>query len=393
MSRLKLTNFDYNLPADKIAKFPLKKRDDAKLLFYKDGQIRDYIFSDLPKLTEGDLLVLNNTKVLPVRILVDNLAGKKTEFFCLEPLGSSISESLSRSGSQAWWCLVGGAKNWKDGQDLFIKVDNKVVLITILEKSDDGRFVVEFALGDELTMGDLFHKLGDIPLPPYLKRESSTEDFSRYQTVFARELGAVASPTASLHFTPEVLSKIDFVETTLHVGLGTFLPVKVDDLSLHHMHTEKFNISIDTIKVLFEALSKGRRIVAVGTTVVRLLESLPFCLKSLEEGVLTPRVEQWSWQKQQSLSPLDSLKQIIFLMNKYSLKSLIGETAVMIVPGFDFKVISGMVTNFHQPKSTLISLVSAFIGEDWRLVYDYALSNKYRFLSYGDSSYLIKSKR
>lgn len=396
-----IKDYTYDLPVEKIALFPPEKRDASRLLVYREEQIEDRQFTDLPgQLPAGTLLVLNNTRVIEARVLFKKATGGMIELFCLEPYGQGIEAALAATGSCKWYCLIGGASKWKPGQVLEKEVEAGGGLAKLqahyIGKNED-RFIIEFSWKPELSFAEVLHGAGAIPLPPYIKRTAESVDSERYQTIFNREQGSVAAPTAALHFTEEVMHKLKSrgVETaylTLHVGAGTFKPVKAEQISGHAMHSEPFSISAQTLKQLINAA----RIVAVGTTSLRTLESLYWLGVKLIGGKMAGnewQLHQWEPYSLEpsSLSWLESLEALISWMDRSGQTELHCRTSLIIVPGYRFRSAAGLVTNFHQPQSTLLLLVAAFIGKDWRSVYDHALANDYRFLSYGDSSLLWRA--
>lgn len=393
-----IKDYTYDLPAEKIALFPAEKRDASRLLVYREGRIEDRQFTHLPEeIPAGTLMVLNNTRVIEARVLFKKATGGVIELFCLEPYEQGIEAALAATGSCRWYCLIGGASKWKPGQVLEKEVETGGPAAKLqahyIDKSED-RFIIEFSWEPELSFAEVLHAAGAIPLPPYIKRTAENVDSERYQTIFNREQGSVAAPTAALHFTEEVMNELKSrgVETaylTLHVGAGTFKPVKAEQISEHSMHSEPFSISIQTLRQLINA----PRIIAVGTTSLRTLESLYWLGVKLVEGKMHGsewELRQWEPYSLEP-SPLswrESLEALIKWMENNNQNELHCRTSLIIVPGYRFRSVSGLVTNFHQPQSTLLLLVAAFIGKDWRIVYDHALANDYRFLSYGDSSLL-----
>lgn len=396
---IKISDFDYCLPDDRIAKFPLEKRDASKLLVYRGGDVSERVFGDLGDvLPQGSLLVFNNTKVIRARIIMHKPSGARIEIFCLEPHDPADYErAFSVIGSCRWLCIVGNLKKWREGP-LAINFDLGGKPHTLQARRGeriDKEHVVRFEWDAPLTFGQLLEHLGRIPIPPYLDRDSEDIDNIRYQTVYSKFEGSVAAPTAGLHFTPELIGKMrgngfGFEEITLHVGAGTFLPVKEEDASLHTMHTEHFEITLAATRALAAAAG---RIIPVGTTSVRTLESLATLgWRTLRDG--SPDAEntvgQWeAYDIPPELTGGELLTALAGYMERAGLEKIKAFTRIMIRPGYRFRLVSGMVTNFHQPKSTLLLLVSAFIGDDWSKVYDYALDNGFRFLSYGDSSVLL----
>lgn len=397
---INIADFDYPLPDERIAKFPLERRSDSKLLVYRNGTISKSRFCHLAEeLPEGAMLVFNNTRVIRARLIMHKPSGARVEVFCLEPHSPSDYErAFSVKGEAEWSCIVGNLKKWKEGevQIAFEYEGAERMLRAAIAERGEREHIVRFRWDVDLTFGQLLEHLGRIPIPPYLNRESEEIDLTRYQTVYAKVEGSVAAPTAGLHFTPEVIEDMrergfGFEEVTLHVGAGTFLPVKSEDAAQHPMHTEHFEVKLTTLEALAKHWGK---IVAVGTTSVRTLESLPVLawrIKQSEEPDTERVIGQWeSYDIPADFSGEEVLRILIGYMRERGLRSLKSATQIMITPlGFKFRVVSRIVTNFHQPKSTLLLLVSAYVGEDWRRIYRYALDNGFRFLSYGDSSLLI----
>jgi S-adenosylmethionine:tRNA ribosyltransferase-isomerase len=396
-----IKDYTYDLPAEKIANFPLKKRDESKLLIYSRGEIKDNIFYHLPEiLPQNATLVFNDTRVIEARILFQKPTGGVIEIFCLEPHQESMEMALARKGTATWHCLIGGASKWKHGQllkkDLII--DNQQVTFSaayIGKEADD--FIIEFAWEPtDIPFIQLLHHAGNIPLPPYIKRKAEEIDSERYQTVFSHYEGSVAAPTAALHFTNEVLDglrqrNINTEFVTLHVGAGTFKPVKTELVSEHQMHTEAFTVKRKTI----EGLLAAETIIPVGTTSLRTLESLHWLGVKLYSGKLNDEWQLGQWEAYELNNQLpfkESYQCILDWMEEKNVNEIHCHTSLLILPGYTFKVANALVTNFHQPQSTLLLLVAAFIGDDWKKIYDHALNKDYRFLSYGDSSLLIPKK-
>jgi S-adenosylmethionine:tRNA ribosyltransferase-isomerase len=389
------------LPNERIAHHPLPKRDDSKLLVYKSGRIRDDRFFNLPDhLPENSLLVLNNTKVIEARLLFKKPSGGVIEIFCLQPHQQSMENALQQTTSSQWECLIGGASKWKPGQVLEkpLVVDGNPVLLrgTFKGKTEDG-FLVQFDWTPaDLHFVQVIHAAGAIPLPPYIKRSAEEVDSDRYQTIFGKHEGSVAAPTAALHFTEEVFERlrirnVESAYVTLNVGAGTFKPVKADTIAGHHMHGEDFTVERPTVEKIIAA----ERVIAVGTTSLRTLESLYWLGVKLLHN---KKVHQWTlaqWEMYSLDGSTDyrkSLQAIADWMGINRVEHLHCRTSMIIVPGYRFKIPTAIVTNFHQPQSTLLLLIAAFIGEDWRKVYQHAMDNDYRFLSYGDSSLLWRQE-
>ncbi len=399
---IRISDYDYGLPEERIAKFPLERRDQSKLLVYRDGTVSHRRFCDLGQvLPEDSLLVFNNTKVIRARIIMHKPSGARIEVFCLEPHDPADYErAFAVRGSCEWQCIVGNSKKWKEGAlEIPFEYEGKRCRMQAFRVLNDGRNqIVRFEWDAGMTFGQLLEHLGKIPIPPYLNRESEEIDNSRYQTVYSKFEGSVAAPTAGLHFTPELIEALKaqgvaFDEVTLHVGAGTFLPVKSDDVMQHHMHTEHFEITPATLENL---IAHAGRVVAVGTTTVRTIESLAgLGWRILQRG--TPDesrpVGQWElYDIPAERSGAELLGALLDYMRTHNIAKLKTVTQIMIMPGYQYRVADVIVTNFHQPKSTLLLLVSAFVGEDWRRIYAYALSHDFRFLSYGDSSILFPNR-
>lgn len=400
-----INNFDYSLPDEQIAKYPLPVRSESKLLIYRDGDISHTRFSGLEDaLPEQALLVFNNTRVIRARIIMHKPSGGRVEIFALEPhTPADYERSLSSKGSCQWRAIVGNLKRWKSGAVEITYDCNGVEdkLQAHLVERGESNHIVEFSWGGDISFGELLSLLGRIPIPPYLNRDSEESDLSTYQTVYSKIEGSVAAPTAGLHFTDEVIEKlhskgVTTAEVTLHVGAGTFLPVKVDNAAQHTMHTEHFEITLSTLRSLESGLS---RVVAVGTTSVRTLESLAVLAYRITQGG-DPRLEEAVAQWEAYDIPTDfGAKQVIATLIGYmesnSLDSIKAATQIMITPlGYTFRIVDAIITNFHQPRSTLLLLIAAYTGgEEWRNIYNYAQQNNFRFLSYGDSSLLIRSRK
>jgi len=394
-----INEFDYQLPDERIAKFPLAERSASKLLVYRHGEISERRFSDLgEELPAGSMLVFNNTKVIRARLIMHKPSGARIEVFCLEPHAPADYErAFAAKGECEWSCIVGNLKKWKEGSIgidfLYGGTEHRMQAEMVVNGGRE--HILRFRWTADMTFGQLLEHLGRIPIPPYLNRESEESDNTRYQTVYSKFEGSVAAPTAGLHFTPELIDGlrargIETAEVTLHVGAGTFLPVKSSDAAEHPMHTEHFEI---TLSVLERLRANAGRIVAVGTTSVRTLESLPALAWRIRTGGSpgeTP-VGQWElYDIPADYSGAEALDELIAYMRSAGLDRLKAATQIMIAPvGYRFRTVDRIITNFHQPKSTLLLLVSAYVGDDWHRIYDYALAHGFRFLSYGDSSLLI----
>ncbi len=393
-----IENFDYSLPNERIAYFPLPERDHSKLLVYKSGNISDDTFYHLPHhLPPGATLIANNTRVIEARLHFTKESGGVIEIFCLEPYQpATIVQAMESNGSVQWRCLIGGASKWKPGlvlqKDLQIEEQTVKLEARYIAKEEDS-FIIEFSWSGDFTFAEVLHVGGNMPLPPYIKRKAEGEDAARYQTVFAAHNGSVAAPTAALHFTERVFKGLEekgitrsFI--TLHVGAGTFKPVKTATIAEHSMHAESFVVTADTLQNLL----KAQTIVAVGTTSLRTLESLHWLgVKLLLNKNTNFTLEQWEAYDliQQPFTYNESIEALYNYLQQKGELELWCRTALLIMPGYKFQSVKALVTNFHQPRSTLLLLVAAFISDDWKKVYDYALQNEYRFLSYGDSSLLI----
>ncbi len=396
---ISISDFTYELPDEKIAKFPLKERDSSRLLVYKEGEIQDAQFPQITNYFEkGDLLIFNQTRVVQARLKLQTKTGAWIEVFCLEPNGLiSIPEAMLQKETATWFCYVGNAKKWKPEEVLEIQFQSSELLrLSQIERKEDGYVILFEWTGDQICFADILDSAGLLPLPPYLKRAVEEEDKSRYQTVYANEKGSVAAPTAGLHFTQEVLDSlkiagVDCQCLTLHVGAGTFKPVKADRMNDHVMHSEEVIANFNLIESI--ATSKGK-IVAVGTTTLRTLESIYWTavrLMKFPDSEFGIQVKQWDPYEFESAELPNRKEAFLFLarqMKERSLNFLKGETQIIIAPGYQIRTIDAIITNFHQPQSTLLLLVSACIGSEWKRVYEYALHHGYRFLSYGDSSLL-----
>ena len=399
--KISIEEYNYSLPDEKIAKFPLEKRDESKLLLYKANFINHSLFKNITDyLPENALMVFNNTKVIQARLHFQKTTGARVEIFCLEPHDpSDYILAFQANQKCVWKCMIGNAKKWKEetiGKKF--SIEGKTVLLTAKRISSTGNtHLIEFSWNDPtISFADILEYAGQLPIPPYLHRETCEQDKETYQTVYSKIKGSVAAPTAGLHFTEKVFKSLEkknitCEEVTLHVGAGTFQPVKSKTIDGHEMHTEFFSVRKETIVHIKE---KADSIIAVGTTSVRTLESLYYIGLLLQENpeihIEKLKVTQWQpYEKTETLSVNDSLQHILTYLEKNKLETLKAETQIMIVPGYRFKIVKGIVTNFHQPQSTLLLLISAFVGEEWKKIYDYALENDFRFLSYGDSSLLL----
>lgn len=397
VSSISIENFDYLLPEENIAKHPLQERDKAKLLYLtEDGKIEDRIFSHLPELLDKNtLVILNDTKVVYARLFFQKSSGATIEIFCLEPIEpNDMQLAFSETRQCRWKCLIGNNKKWKDGVlKKACHYDGKEITLsaTRIEQCDNA-WIVQFEWNEEVSFAEVLQNMGIVPLPPYLKREAEEGDKTDYQTIYADHDGSVAAPTAGLHFSDKTFLdlkerqiKCDFV--TLHVGAGTFKPVTSKTIGEHVMHTERICISKAVIEDLLNHCEK--KIVCIGTTSVRTIESLYWHGVKLGNGEGKYQdidIKQWEpYAKQTNISTKDALQAILTNLTKNNMDYLYGQTQIIIAPSYKYRITTGMVTNFHQPKSTLLLLVSAMIGNKWKVVYDFALNHSYRFLSFGDA--------
>ena len=411
-----IADYDYPLPDERIAKYPLPERDTSKLLVYRDGKVSEDRFYNVGDYIQpGSLLIYNNTRVIQARLVFHKAAepdkqGARIEVFCLEPITPHDYQlSLSSTSGCTWKCMIGNAKKWKE-EAIELKIENgkwKIGLRAYKEEVLGNTYAVRFEWdGENVSFAEILDAIGELPIPPYLNRKTEESDKTTYQTVYSRIKGSVAAPTAGLHFTDRVLNDlrargIETDEVTLHVGAGTFLPVKTEDANEHVMHSEFIAVPRQTIAHI---QSKLGHIVAVGTTSMRTLESLYFIGRRLSLSPSLPcgeggflQVGQFEPYEEDSLPSGrvgvgQSLQAILDWMDATGQDTLHAATQIMIKPGYRFRIVDQLITNFHQPKSTLLLLVSAFVGGDWKTIYDYALSHDFRFLSYGDSSILTRSK-
>ncbi len=406
---IRIEDYNYPLSDDRIAKYPLPERDASKLLRYRDGVVDEFVFRDIPDLLpSGSIMVFNDTKVVPARLHFQRDSGAHIEVFCLQPVEpaeySTVFAAVSRC---VWRCVIGNSKRWKD--DLLhlygAEKDPALSLMDLRARlvSKEGETgIVEFTWKGGMPFSAVLEACGTVPIPPYLNRQTEAVDIERYQTLYARFRGSVAAPTAGLHFTEPVLQRIRekgiITETVcLHVGAGTFLPVKSSNVADHPMHSEPFVVKKSFIQSISEknnnVFNDNKNVIAVGTTSVRTLESLYYVgVSCIETGRPAP-VEQWCpYTREYPYSLQESMQAILKYLDEAGLDELKLDTRIIIVPGFRFRVVDMLVTNFHQPESTLILLISAFVGGDWRTIYDYALAHGFRFLSYGDSSLLFRAR-
>jgi len=397
VTQLSMSAFKYELPDDKIAYFPAEPRDSSKLLVFKNGRIEDHIYNELPQhLPENTFLIANDTKVVEARLLFEKTTGAKIEIFCLEPEEryADVVSGMQQKGEVYWKCLIGGAKKWKDE---LLTLSSKDTVLHVKKTSLFGSpAVLHFSWNDhEMTFAEILHLFGNIPLPPYIKRKAEKQDQTDYQTIYAQHKGSVAAPTAGLHFTENLLERLQqkgihshFV--TLHVGAGTFMPVKSETLGDHEMHAEFLDVSIDFIRAFLENNEKK---VCVGTTSLRTLESLYWMgvkvLSNSNISIEEIKISQWdAYELPQDFSVESSFIALENWMKSAQLTHLVVPTQLLIAPGYSIRTVDAILTNFHQPESTLLLLIYAFVGDDWKHIYSHALAKDYRFLSFGDGSLL-----
>lgn len=401
---IRISEFNYPLPDERIAKFPLPVRDQSKLLLYRHGEVTEDIFTSLPDyLPANSLMIFNNTKVIQARLHFHKETGALIEVFCLEPVQpNDYARNFQQTEHAAWLCMIGNLKKWKEGAlKREITVKGKPLTLTAERGACHGTsHWVDFRWNNpEITFADILEVFGELPIPPYLNRETQESDKETYQTVYSKIKGSVAAPTAGLHFTPRVLDAlrekgVALEELTLHVGAGTFKPVKSEEIEGHEMHTEYISVNRSTLEKLVAHEGKA---IAVGTTSVRTLESLYHIGVTLlhnpnatEEDLHVKQWQPYETALETAATPaIDALQAIIAYLDRHHMETLHSSTQIIIAPGYEYRIVKAMVTNFHQPQSTLLLLVSAFLHGDWRKIYDYALAHDFRFLSYGDSSLLI----
>lgn len=401
IKEIRIEEFSYELPEERIAKYPVEQRDSSQLLIYRHGECKTRHFYDIhEELERGDLLIYNNTRVIHARLHFQKESGASIEIFCLEPHAPADYAMIFQTSKECEWeCLVGNSKKWKEGPlSAYITIKNEIIELTAtrISREEGMSNIIHFEWdNDDFTFGELLEYFGELPIPPYLNRETEASDLQTYQTVYSRVNGSVAAPTAGLHFTKDVLRRLVLLgvnedEVTLHVGAGTFQPVKSETIGDHPMHKETISVRKQTIELLIKNLG---HVVAVGTTSVRTLESLYYIGLQLikddsERGIL---VGQWEpYEATNEVAVETALQAIVNYLDKHRLPTLEAETRIIIVPSYRFRIVNKLITNFHQPKSTLLLLIAAFVGEkNWRTIYDYALSHDFRFLSYGDSSLLV----
>ena len=398
---IKINDFTYHLPDERIAKYPLAERDNSKLLFYKNGLIEENSFKNCVEyLPENSQLIFNNTRVIHARLFFRKETGAKIEIFCLEPIEpADYQVAFQKKKRVIWKCMVGNSKKWKTSilkQE--VEIEGEKIIIQAEKKEQIGNsFLIEFTWDKPISFAEIIEHAGTLPIPPYLNRETEDSDEETYQTVYAKIDGSVAAPTAGLHFTDDIFNQLSHKnistnEITLHVGAGTFQPVKSEIISEHNMHHESVIIPKNIIEGFIENPDK---IIAVGTTSVRSLESLYWIGLQIENNTFNPnkpKVLQWEpYEKESNISTKKALQNIVDYLNKTNKSIIQFSTQIIILPGYNFKIIIGMFTNFHQPQSTLLLLISAFLGSNWKKVYDFALANNFRFLSYGDSNLYLKA--
>jgi S-adenosylmethionine:tRNA ribosyltransferase-isomerase len=397
--KISILDYTYDLPAERIALHPLAERDSSKLLVYQDGIIQENIYKNIADYLPADsLLIFNNTKVIKARIRFQKSSGGVIEIFLLEPLHADYTSTLSTTKSTTWKCMIGGVSKWKEKELSFVfgvmRFDLRAKLV---EKLSDA-YIVEFNWEGDISFAEVLEQTGDIPLPPYIKRKTEDTDTERYQTIYAKDEGSVAAPTAGLHFTPEIFTTLaakkiqtDFV--TLHVGAGTFKPVKAATMQDHEMHAEWIDVSVSMIENLVARIDKT--IVAVGTTSLRTLESLYWMgvKANLNPAIQQLHISQWEVYEvplvDTNLSAKEALSSLWAWLTQHDRQKIFTQSQILIAPGYSFKIAKAIVTNFHQPQSTLLLLVAAATGKDWKSIYKYALENNFRFLSYGDGSLLF----
>lgn len=398
---IRISEYNYPLPDERIAKFPLPIRDQSKLLIYRHGEISEDVFTALPNyLPTNSLMIFNNTKVIQARLHFRKETGALIEVFCLEPIApNDYALNFQQTEHAAWLCMIGNLKKWKEGtlrKEMTVKGHQLTLTATRGECHGTSHWVDFNWNNQEVTFADILEVFGELPIPPYLNRDTQESDKETYQTVYSKIQGSVAAPTAGLHFTPRVLESlstqgVDLEELTLHVGAGTFKPVKSEEIEGHEMHTEYISVNRSTIEKL---IAHDGAAIAVGTTSVRTLESLYHIGVTLhlhpEASEEQLHVNQWQpYETATDLEPTEALREIVAYLDRHQMETLHTSTQIIIAPGYHYKIVKAMVTNFHQPQSTLLLLVSAFVKGNWKAIYDYALGHDFRFLSYGDSSLLI----
>ncbi len=398
---ISIANYTYQLPQDRIALYPLPDRDSSKLLIFKDQQIQSSVFSHIDEHLPGSaLLVSNNTRVVQARMLFRKTSGAVIEIFVLEPTGAirDIQLAFQEKRKSSWFCLVGNAKKWKHGP-LAMKINDQITVTAHKGDREKDGYIINFEWDSDISFAEILEMAGKTPLPPYIGRKVEEDDKIRYQTIYANHSGSVAAPTAGLHFTDDVFLKlhqknIETTHVTLHVGAGTFKPVSVATLDEHQMHKEQVIVSLNTLEKILN--KKNQPLISVGTTSVRTLESLYWLgvkiMKGYHPGKDGFHIDQWepySNDEHELPTSHQSLLALYNFMQQENLAQIHGETSLIIAPGYNFKLVNILITNFHQPGSTLLLLVAAFCGPKWKAIYDYALKNDFRFLSYGDSCLLF----
>ncbi|GAO44965.1 S-adenosylmethionine:tRNA ribosyltransferase-isomerase [Flavihumibacter petaseus] len=405
---ISIAAYQYALPDNRIASFPLSDRDASKLLVFREGNIRDGQYRDLPaEIPSGYLLVFNQTRVVRARMVFTKPSGGRIEVFCLEPTSdyAEMTTALAQTGKVNWTCLVGGAAKWKPGMVLEKSVSlpdgTSLMLKASISHREQETFVIQFTWEPGyIAFAEVLEVAGAIPIPPYLKRESTESDLERYQTIYAREEGSVAAPTAGLHFTPNLLQRlteknINSAFVTLHVGAGTFKPVKAEKIEGHEMHAEWIEVEKHVIETLLHA---GNKVIAVGTTSLRTLESIYWmgCKAYADPDTPLDQLEVHQWDPYDGAVPSQmpveaALRALLQRMETEKAMKIVSKTSLLIAPGYRVRMVEALITNFHQPQSTLLLLVAAMVGADWKKIYEHALKSDYRFLSYGDGSILWKS--
>lgn len=404
-SAIEIKDYTYNLPDERIAKYPLEERDLSKLLIYKGGNISETTYRNIAEqFPRKTLLLFNNTKVIEARIFFQKPTGGVIEIFCLEPAyNNEVTQAMVSKGSVLWNCMIGGASKWKEPVlEKKIEVEGNIIhLFAQIKERLTDCFVIEFSWHEDFAFGELLHYAGVIPLPPYLHRNAEKADYDRYQTVYAKTEGSVAAPTAGLHFTPQLLNELSeqgvlMEQVTLHVGAGTFKQVKSETMKDHEMHKEWIQVNKSSIENILNYHPED--VIPVGTTSLRTLETLYWmgvkAFLNPDAGIDELEINQWDAYelKADNISTEQSLQALIGWMNDRQLEQLVCHTQLLVAPGYKLRIADALITNFHQPNSTLLLLVAAFIGDNWRNVYDYALAHDFRFLSYGDGSLLWADK-